>query len=49
MKLTALIENRNPDHLIGEHGLSVWIDYYGKVILLDSGSTNRFLRSEEHV
>lgn len=43
MKLTALIENRNPDHLIGEHGLSVWIEYNDEVILLDSGSTDRFL------
>lgn len=49
MKLTALIENRNPDHLIGEHGLSVWIDYYGKVILLDSGSTNRFLLNADRL
>lgn len=42
MKLICLIENRNPEELIGEHGLCVWIEYNDKVILLDTGSTDRF-------
>ena len=42
MKLICLIENRNPDGLIGEHGLSIWIEYKDNVVLLDTGSTDRF-------
>lgn len=45
MKLLCLMENRNPDGLIGEHGLSVWIEYNNKVILLDTGSTDRFIHN----
>lgn len=43
MKLTALIENRAPEGLAWEHGLSIWIEYNDKVILLDSGASNAFL------
>lgn len=42
MKLICLIENTAPDGLLCEHGLSVWIEYNDKILLLDTGSTPRF-------
>ncbi len=42
MKLTCLIENRGPEGLLNEHGLSIWIEHRDRVLLLDSGSTPRF-------
>lgn len=47
MKLTALIENRAPEGLVCEHGLSIWIEYKDKVILLDSGASDAFLRNAD--
>lgn len=42
MNITVLIENLGPDTLACEHGLSVHIDYNGRSILLDTGSSGAF-------
>ena len=34
LRLTVLIENSAPDHLIAEHGLSLHLDYEGHSYLL---------------
>ena len=41
MKITVLIENKHncEKALPGEHGLSIYIEYKGKKILLDAGAT----------
>lgn len=43
MRVTALTENRSSGDLLGEHGLSVYVEYLGKKYLLDTGSTGLFL------
>lgn len=43
MKLTVLIENKAPEGLIAEHGLSVFIEYNQKYYLLDAGASGSFL------
>ncbi len=43
MKLTVLMENTGPDDLAREHGLSVYINYSGRHILLDAGQSGGFL------
>lgn len=43
MKLTALIENKAPADLAGEHGLAVCIEFNGKQYLLDTGASDQFL------
>lgn len=45
MKLTVLIENTAPDTLLREHGLSVYINYKNTSILLDGGSSGKFLEN----
>lgn len=45
MKLTVLIENTAPDALLREHGLSVYINYNDTPILLDGGSSGKFLEN----
>lgn len=47
MKLTALIENKAQDNLVGEHGLAVHIDYKGKQYLLDTGASDKFLNNAD--
>ena len=42
MKCTVLIENTAPEHLIAEWGLSVYIEYNGLRILLDTGASGNF-------
>ncbi len=42
MRITVLIENTSDGSLICEHGLSLWIEYNGKKILLDSGQSEAF-------
>lgn len=42
MEITILIENLGPDTLACEHGLSVHIEYKGRSILLDTGSSGAF-------
>lgn len=45
MKLTVLMENTAPDALLREHGLSVYINYNNTPILLDGGSSGKFLEN----
>lgn len=42
MKITVLIENTSDGALLREHGLSLFIQYNGKNVLLDAGSTTAF-------
>lgn len=45
MKIVVLIENRGPDQLETEHGLSFYIEYDGRKYLLDSGSSAKFMEN----
>lgn len=45
MKLTVLMENTGPDDLVREHGLSVYINYGDRDILLDAGQSDGFLEN----
>ena len=42
MKIHVLIENTTDSDLQCEHGLSLYIEYQDKKILLDAGSTDVF-------
>lgn len=43
MKMQVLIENISHSELIPEHGLSIFIEYKGKKILLDAGTSSAFM------
>lgn len=45
MTLQILMENTAPEGLIREHGLSVYINYNNTPILLDGGSSGKFLEN----
>lgn len=45
LKLTVLIENSADEGLIAEHGLSVHLEYRGHSILLDAGSSGKFVEN----
>lgn len=45
MRVTVLMENTSPEGLLHEHGLSLHIAYQGRSILLDGGSSGRFVRN----
>ncbi|MBS5521198.1 MAG: MBL fold metallo-hydrolase [Clostridiales bacterium] len=49
MKITVLIENKHncEKALPGEHGLSIYIEYKGKKILLDAGATDLFSQNAD--
>lgn len=47
MKIKILMENTAPDGLCREHGLSVYINYNNTPILLDGGSSGKFLENAE--
>jgi len=47
MKVTALIENKAGEGLVGEHGLAVHIEYNGKQYLLDTGASDLFLNNAD--
>ncbi len=47
MKITVLIENTAPENLSEECVLSVFIEYNGKKILLDTGASDKFLTNAE--
>ena len=49
LRLTVLIENSAPDHLIAEHGLSLHLDYEGHSYLLDSGTSGLFVRNADRL
>ena len=45
MKVQVLIENETDKELISEHGLSIFIEYKDKKILLDAGTTSAFMEN----
>jgi 7,8-dihydropterin-6-yl-methyl-4-(beta-D-ribofuranosyl)aminobenzene 5'-phosphate synthase len=46
MKLTVLLENYSVNKKFkSNHGLSLFIEYKGKIILLDTGSNSNFLEN----
>ncbi|MCC8014227.1 MAG: MBL fold metallo-hydrolase [Eubacterium sp.] len=47
IRVTVLIENTSEGSLACEHGLSLFIEYMGKRILLDSGSSEAFGENAE--
>lgn len=49
MKITVLIENTTQSELLCEHGLSLLIENKGKKILLDAGTTDKFLENARNM
>lgn len=49
MKIKVLIENTTDSDLSCEHGLSLYIEYKNKNILLDAGSTEAFAENAEQM
>ena len=49
LKAIALVENKDGCGLLGEHGLSVYIEYQGKKILLDMGTTDLYAKNSERL
>ena len=47
MKVQILVENTTNSNLIAEHGLSIFIEYNDKKILLDAGTTSAFIDNAE--
>ena len=47
MKATVLIDNNSFENLLGEWGLSIYIEYKDKKILLDTGKSNLFFENAE--
>lgn len=45
MKITSVIENKAPEGLICEWGLCVHIEFEGKQYLLDTGSSDKYLKN----
>lgn len=45
MRATILVDNHAPDGLLAEWGLSILIEQEGRRILLDTGSSGRFLQN----
>jgi len=45
MKATVLIDNISQQELVAEWGLSIWIEYQDKKILLDTGASEKFLKN----
>lgn len=49
MKATVLIDNISDSKLTKEWGLSIYIEYHGKKILLDTGASGRFIENAEEL
>lgn len=47
MKVTVLVDNRDGEQLRGEWGLSFYIEYEGKTVLLDAGLSGFFAENAE--
>ena len=45
LQVTVLVENTSDTNLKCEHGLSLWIEFQGKKILLDAGSSDLFIEN----
>lgn len=49
LRVTVLIENTAPAGLVREHGLSLWLEYRGRRVLLDAGESGAFLVNAERL
>lgn len=49
MKISVLIENTTDSDLIGEHGLSLFIEFEGKKYLLDAGQSGDFMKNAKEM
>lgn len=47
MRATVIVDNRKNGKMQGEWGLSIYIEYGGKKILLDTGASNLFVTNAE--
>lgn len=47
MKIFTLVENSTSGDFLAEHGLSLYIEYEGKKILLDAGKSESFLKNAD--
>lgn len=47
MQATVLVDNISKGELCGEWGLSIYIEYQGKSILLDTGASDLFLKNAQ--
>ncbi len=47
MKATVLIDNIQSDSIKGEWGLSIYVEYKDKKILLDVGASNLFIKNAD--
>lgn len=47
MQATVLVDNISKEELCGEWGLSIYIEYDGRNILLDTGASDRFIQNGE--
>lgn len=47
IRVTVLIENEPTEGFYEEHGLSFWIEYKGKGILLDAGKSGKIIENAE--
>lgn len=43
MRIVTLIENISSNNLLFEHGLSLYIEYEGRKILIDTGASDKFI------
>ena len=49
MKVTVLVDNINGESLMGEWGLSFYIEYRDKVVLLDTGLSGLFAENADRL
>ena len=49
MLARVLMDNLAGDGFIGEWGLSIWIDHEGRNLLLDTGSSGRFVENAKRM
>ncbi|MDO5541170.1 MAG: MBL fold metallo-hydrolase [Eubacteriales bacterium] len=49
MKATVLVDNISKEGICGEWGLSIYIEYQGKNILLDAGASDLFLKNADKI
>ncbi len=47
MKATVLVDNISKEHIAGEWGLCIYIEYNKENIMLDTGASGLFLRNAE--
>ena len=47
MRATVIVDNRKNGNLQGEWGLSIYIEYRGKKLLLDTGASDLFVTNAQ--